>query len=166
MKEMTEYWRQITIRALDSWIFSPFVTNILKLIAGGIFAMIAGIGGLFFSVIFLLIIDVILGTTCSVRLGKRFRPKRFRKGLLEKFLLYMLIFISCYIVEDIVKHSINYENFFLVGITATLIAFYELSSIMEHLAELFPKNPIVKKIANWLNIWQEKIDEKGKHLID
>lgn len=163
---MTEYWRDVIFRAIEQWFSSPIIVNFLKVLLGAVVTMIGGIGGTFFSVIFLMILDVILGATTAVRSGKPFRSKIFRKGLLEKFLLYMLIFISCYIVEDIVKHSIDYQAFYFVGLTATLISFYELSSILEHLATLYPRSHIVKKLAKWLNIWQEKIDDKGKHLFD
>lgn len=140
--------------------------NIVKFIAGVLATMWAGIGGLFYCVMFLVFLDIVLGICASIKEGHSFESSILRKGLLEKFLLYTILFIVTYVGETIIHLSFPYIKFYLVGLYAALVGFYEMASIIEKLIIIYPKNKVLKRLAKWLNVWNKKLDSKAEGFIN
>lgn len=160
MKEIGIYWKGILSHAGVSWINSPVIVDLIKTILGLLTAMWTGIGGLFVGVLILTVFDVIIGTRVSIKKGNSFSSRKFRKGLVEKTILYALLFIVSYVLEGIIKTSIPYEQFYLVGFSAAIFGFYEASSIIEGLIYLYPEYPFLKRLGNYLHILDKKVEEK------
>src|SRR4051812_33572661 len=93
----------------------------------------AGIHFYLYCVLGLVVIDVITGIMASLKKGEEFKSRLLRRGLIEKLILYLLLIISIFILEIVIKTAINYTPFYLVIFSVIIIATYEISSILENL---------------------------------
>lgn len=137
--------KQTLIKIISSWIHSPFWGKVASL-AMSFWMLFAGIHSYFYAVIAFTVIDVITGIAASLKKGEKFKSRILRKGLIEKLCLYMVLMVSVFILESVVRTGIKLENYWLVMVATVLISTYEFSSIVENILVINPKLVFLKQL--------------------
>lgn len=131
----------------DGWIVKTLI---------GLYFYFSGIHT-YMAIIFALVcIDVVSGVIASVKKGDRFNSKKLRAGLLDKFLLYLLLMIAVFLTDMLLKTVLNLELFYLTFFVSFLIAIYECSSITENIYNIRPDIPILASLVGIFNKMQTK----------
>lgn len=131
-----------------------------------IWMFFTGIHVYIYAVFLLTLIDVITGTIASIKRGEAFKSKILKKGLVEKFFLYILIMIAVFVLETVAKSVIKYTAFYFVSFAAFSISCYELISILENIISINPKLTFVTSFINLTNRLQTTATDKANKAID
>lgn len=126
----------------------------------------AGIKVYIITVFVLTFIDVITGTIAAIKRGEPFKSKILKKGLIEKFFLYVLVLIAVFVFEGLTKQIINYSAYYFVFFASFLICSYELVSILENVVSINPNLTFIKPIINLVNKMQTKSISKADKMVD
>lgn len=162
---MYVYYLQVLKNIISNTVHAPFWNNVLKvLLAGWLF--FAGIHSYIFCILALTILDVVTGIIASIKKGNKFKSRILRKGLIEKVLLYLVLLISVFILELVIKTAINYTAFYMVLVATVCICTYELSSILENLYVIRPDMKFIKRLIKLSNKIQNKALDVAENKID
>jgi len=114
----------------------------------------------------LTMIDVLSGVYAAMKRGEKISSREFRKGLLEKTLLYMMMLISVFFLDIILKSVVHFDTFYLSGFITFLIATYELSSIMENIQSIRPDIKFISVLPGLFKKMQDKTVAKLEDKMD
>lgn len=165
MKEVLHYANRVAQNIADFWLNSTALGFITKFIVSG-WLLFIGVHVYFYYVIALMFIDVFTGIWASRVAGDAFQSKKLRKGLLEKFALYVILIISVFILELILKKILSYNEFYGVALLAIFISTYEISSIIEKVLIINPNLTFLNKVARILNLLDNRLEKKAEKTID
>lgn len=112
-----------------------------------------------YAVFALVVIDVITGVIASIKKGESFKSKILKKGLVEKFFLYVLMLIAVFILEKIMKNIFTYQEYYFVFLAAFLISSYEVVSIFENVLSINPKLTFIRGLIKLTNKLSDKAME-------
>ena len=141
----------------DGWLFKAGTAVILFF--GGIHMHIG-------VIVVLTVMDIAVGITAALKRGEKFSSRKLRRGLLEKFTLYIILFFSILMLDKIIHSMIATETFYLSGLVTLLISLYEISSISEGLYSINPNNPVFKVIGGWSRRMFSKTERKLNQIED
>lgn len=159
MNELPLYCRVLFSRIWGRWVTSELMVNLGKLALGFLYSVIIGMYPYVLSITLLVVFDMIFGIKASMKRGEQFSTKKLKRGLLQRIFLYTSL-IVCFLMLDVVLHATyDYGKFYIAAIICTLISFYEVSSIMENLIEVYPNFPFLKKIGNVFNLLEKKYED-------
>ncbi len=150
MKELLTHARTILHNISDTIINSPTVLKLIALITA-CWMHFVGIHSYIYAVIALTVIDVATGIIASIKKGEKFKSRILRKGLIEKVCLYLIIMVSTFILESVIRTGIELETYWLVMVATTLISTYEFSSIVENLLVINPNLTFLKRLQKISN---------------
>lgn len=150
--------------------FTPYITqtlynlwqetiNLKNLLFKSMLAAVmyfSGIHHYLISVFSLLLLDVITGLWAAKKRGDKITSRKLRKGLLEKFALYIILFVSAFMLEQVIQHIIPYSHFFIAWILAIIVNVYEITSIIENTIEIYPDLSFLNKFKEFLNRLEDK----------
>ena len=125
--------------------------NIITKSLMALWLFFAGIHTYIIAIFALLIFDVITGIYSSINKGEKFTSRLLKKGLIEKLCLYLIILVSAFSLEAIIKTIFPWESFFIVFLVTVLISTYELVSIFENIYAINPNLSFLKSLINLSN---------------
>ena len=103
---------------------------------------------------------MIVGIKASLKRGEPYQSKKLWRGLLQRSFLYTALVVSFIMLDVVCQHAIyNYGKYYIAAFACTLIAFYEASSIVEKLIQIFPNVPFLKRIGTTLNLLDKKYED-------
>lgn len=105
----------------------------------------------------LIIFDVITGIYSSIKKGDKFTSRYLKKGLLEKLGLYLILFLSSFSLEMVIKTIFPWESYFIVFFVTVLISTYEITSICEN---VFTINPSLSFLTSLIRL-SKKLNDKA-----
>ncbi|MBN9295388.1 MAG: phage holin family protein [Filimonas sp.] len=159
------YAKSVLLKINSTFLNSSVGSWIIKS-ATAIWLYFAGIHNYLFIVFALTLLDVVTGVMASIKKGEKFKSRILRKGLLEKFLLYLIIMLAIFFLETLGKSIIQYDKFYFVFIGTFLISTYEVVSILENILVLNPKLLFISSLIKLTNSLQSKAIEKSEKAIE
>ncbi len=157
------------VKSVVSHICQHVVDNLPSVVKAlaAVWFFFAGIHTYIYAVLALTIIDVITGLLAAHKRGEAITSRKLRKGLLEKFALYLVILISIFTLDVVLKSILPVESFYLSAIVTFLISTYECTSILENVLVINPNIPFIKPLVKVFNKMGDKtVDNLDKRVDD
>lgn len=137
------------------WLKSPPAATVVGFYVGVFFDMKVYLG----AIAFLVIMDMFTGIAASLHRGEKFSSRKLRTGLLERAILYIVLFNVTLMLDVILRNTINYGRDYIAIFCCTLIGFYEASSCIENLVSRFPKYSFLQRIGKALNLIEKSYED-------
>lgn len=124
------------ILKIEFWIIENFLKmEKIKPYFFWILALVAPITSVMLTVVFLIIVDFIVGAYASVKKNEPITSERIANTI-SKFFIYNLVVLSAFLLEKYIVKEIPFQR-----IIAGFIAIAEIKSIMENFNDIYGINP-------------------------
>ncbi len=154
-KLMTSFWKYL----VDNW---PVIVKALI----AVWFFFSGIHLFIFAIFSLTILDVVTGVTAAYKRKEPITSRKLRTGLLEKFLLYMVLLLAVFTLDIVMKHIIPIDAYYLSGLISFLISTYEVTSIMENVLTINPNMPFISSLVRVFQTMNQKTIDSMQKKID
>lgn len=148
------------------WSFLGDQLPIIGKAIAGIWFFFGGIHVYIYAVMVLVFIDVITGVIAARKKGEAITSRKLRKGLLEKLLLYMLLLLTVFVLDLVLKSVFNHTSFYFVFILTFLISTYEVVSVFENISVLKPQIPFLNALIRIFKKMGDKAVTKMEERVD
>lgn len=155
-----EYIGGIIMATWTAFVSAPFVVKCGAFLGSFLLGLWLDLYVFILGIPIIAVMDAHLAIKACIKKGGEYQSHLLKKGLFQKFKLY-LTFMILTVVLDIIFHKIyNYEIYFTTYLLFAFVALYEAGSILESLNILHPNNKAVKKFATILNLTEKKFNDK------
>lgn len=159
-KANLEYIGGVIVATWTAFVTAPFVAKSIVFVGSFLLSLWLDLYVFILGIPLIAVMDAHLAIKACIKKGGEYESHLLKKGLLQKFKLY-LTFMILTVILDIIFHKIyNYEIYFTTYLLFAFVALYEAGSIVESMNVLHPKNKAVKKFASILNLTEKKLNDK------
>lgn len=95
----------------------------------------------------------------SIKKGERFESKIFRKGLIEKSILYTILMCASLVLGKLLQTVFDFDVFYISWTLSVMICVYEISSVIENIVVINPN-------LAYLNAFKTFVKSIGKKQVE
>lgn len=160
MNEVVKTGKDLVMSMGSWWESHPLWYNVLSGLGIFFTALWGEVSVFIFSMLVLTFLDTHFGIKASHKKGIKFNSKLRRKGILDKWVIYLTIITLTLLVDSMALEIYDFGRHYLTVVMLLFAGLYEATSIVEKLKIIYPESRLINRLGRLFMLFESDLDGK------